>query len=58
MTLPAHSRLGASTSERWFNCPASVRLSDGIPSRESPYAAEGTLAHEHGAHRLEKGLWR
>lgn len=30
---------------RWENCPGSVKLSQGIPSRTSAYAKEGTLAH-------------
>lgn len=41
----AHSRLGASSSHRWMNCPASAVL----PQRKytpSVYAAEGTVAHE------------
>lgn len=42
----AHSDLGASSSKRWFECPGSVPLSEGIESKESVYAAEGTAAHE------------
>jgi len=42
----AHSQLGASSSKRWFACPASVPLSDGVEQKESKYAAEGTAAHE------------
>lgn len=52
---PAHSKLGASSAYRWFACPGSVRLSQGIDSEESSYAAEGTRAHEAAAHYLEKG---
>ena len=32
--------------ERWATCPASVKLSEGLPNPSSPYAAEGTIAHE------------
>jgi hypothetical protein len=42
----AHSSLGASSMERWATCPASVKLSEGLPNPSSPYAAEGTIAHE------------
>ncbi len=41
-----HSKLGASASDRWMNCPGSIRMSEGIPSVESGYALEGTVAHE------------
>lgn len=44
----AHSDLGASSSERWMNCPGSVRLSAGVSDPGSVYAAEGTAAHELG----------
>jgi hypothetical protein len=42
----AHSKLGASASERWMNCPGSIRMSEGIPSTTSDFAKEGTVAHE------------
>lgn len=54
---PTHSRIGASSYYRWSKihggCPASVRLSEGIESPESPYAKEGTLAHDIAAKILE-----
>jgi len=43
---PVHSELGASQFERWSACPGSVALSRGLPGTSSPYAAEGTAAHE------------
>lgn len=52
---PAHSTLGASSAYRWFACPGSVKLSEGMPNEESKYAEEGTRAHEAAAHFLEKG---
>ncbi len=40
-----HALLSASAAERWINCPPSARLTEKMPDTESPYAAEGTLAH-------------
>lgn len=47
MTLPAHSRVGASGMSRWElnHCPGSVRLSAGLESKAGFAAAEGTVAH-------------
>ena len=42
----AHSRFAASAAERWFACPGSIRLCEGVPERQSTYAEEGTRAHE------------
>lgn len=46
--MKAHSKLGASSYKRWRNCPASVRLSVGMPNTSSPEAQEGTYAHTLG----------
>lgn len=48
----AHALLSASGSSRWLKCPASAKLEDKVTSDpkyiapESPWAEEGTLAHE------------
>lgn len=42
----AHSKFSASGAERWFKCPGSVELSEGLPDKTSIYAEEGTRAHE------------
>jgi hypothetical protein len=43
----AHSKIGASSAKRWFNCPGSVALCETIPTPPSSAAAEeGTAAHE------------
>lgn len=43
----AHSSIGASTCERWWNCPGSVKLIETLPPQPtSEYAEEGTAAHE------------
>lgn len=45
--MNTHSKIGASTCERWWNCPGSVALVESCPPQAtSPYAAEGTSAHE------------
>jgi hypothetical protein len=49
----AHSHIGASSMERWATCPGSVRMSRGLKSVESKYAAEGTAAHELAKNILE-----
>lgn len=41
----AHSKLGASSADRWMACPASVRMCEGLKGRETTYAKEGTRAH-------------
>ena len=42
----AHSKIGASSAERWMNCPGSVELIAKCPPQKTTiYAAEGTLAH-------------
>ncbi len=40
-----HALLSASSAKKWIHCPPSAKLEDSIPDEESPYAAEGTLAH-------------
>lgn len=43
----AHAKLGASTSEIWLNCAGAPNLWEEAPEKpESPYANEGTEAHE------------
>ena len=42
-----HSSIGASSCYRWFNCPGSNKLIEGLPiPPASRYAAEGTEAHK------------
>lgn len=40
-----HSPLGASASERWIECPASVKATRGKKDQGSVWAAEGTAWH-------------
>jgi hypothetical protein len=44
--MAAHSKLGASSSHRWMECPGSVRLSADAPNTSSAFAMEGNAAHD------------
>ncbi len=44
--MTAHAKLSASGAHRWMACPGSVAAEDGMPDRTSPFAEEGTAAHE------------
>jgi hypothetical protein len=44
--MTAHAKLGASNAHRWLACPGSVAAEDGLPNTSSPFAEEGTMAHE------------
>lgn len=60
--LPAHSPLGASSAERWMNCPGSVTLSAVFKSSASyteddpDYRRDGTQAHALAAHCLDNDI--
>ena len=41
-----HALLGASSSARWLVCTPSARLEAMFPDEQSPYAADGTVAHD------------
>ena len=48
-----HSQVGASTCERWWNCPGSNALIATLPAKATTkYAAEGTAAHSLCEHVL------
>lgn len=56
--LPAHSKLGASSTHRWFHCPGSVKLIEAMgdtAKKSSSYADDGTLAHDIAARCLGLG---
>jgi len=44
--MSTHAKLSPSAAERWMTCPGSVVLSEGMPEKTSPFAEEGTEAHE------------
>jgi len=52
----AHSDVGASSSDRWWNCPASPHLSRGIEDSKSIYAVKGNFYHKIGELLLEKRI--
>jgi len=49
----SHSLFSASGSTRWLNCPGSLAVSQGIPSRSGMAAKRGTAAHAVAARILE-----
>ena len=51
-----HAKLSASGAKKWINCPLSVVLESKMPNEETPYAKEGTLAHELSELKLKRGL--
>jgi len=53
-TFPAHSKLAASSCERWWNCPGSVKATANCIVVTSSYMAEGTVAHDLSADCLLK----
>ena len=56
--MPKHAFLSASSSHRWLACPPSAKLCSEISEQASPYAAQGTDAHELCQHKVEKSLGR
>lgn len=53
MTL--HAKLGASNAHRWLHCSGSVKAEQGYDNKSSPFAIEGTAAHELGELALIAG---
>lgn len=52
-----HSKYGASSANRWLNCPGSVELIKQVPEGGStPYAQEGTRAHALAEYCLKNSL--
>lgn len=49
----AHAVLSASGAERWIACPGSVALEKMFQDRQTEFSAEGTLAHDILALKLE-----
>lgn len=56
--MSKHAFLSPSASHRWLNCPPSAKLNAAVPDQSSPYAKQGTCAHELCAYLVEKALGR
>ena len=56
--MAKHAYLAASASHRWLKCPPSARLCAQEEDQGSPYAQQGTDAHELAAYLTEKALGR
>lgn len=54
--MAKHAFLSPSASHRWLNCPPSAKLCAKVPDQSSPYAQQGTCAHELCAYLVEKAL--
>ena len=54
--MSAHSIFSPSASHRILNCPPSLMLCAKAAEQPSPYAAEGTCAHELCAYLVERAL--
>ena len=54
--MPKHALLSASASKQWLNCPPSARLCADKEDRASPYAQQGTDAHELCEHKVLKAI--
>mgnify|MGYP003643320772 FL=1 len=54
--MTAHAKLSASGAHRWMACPGSVNAEAGLPDKTSPFAEEGTQAHE-VAEKALRGGW-
>lgn len=46
LNVKKHAKLSPSSRHRWARCPASVRLSEGIPNESNPSSRDGTATHD------------
>ena len=54
--MPKHAFLSASASHRWLSCPPSAKLCAEVKDETSPYARQGTDAHELCEYKVLKAL--
>ena len=55
--MSEHAKLSPSGAHRWMKCPGSVKAEANYPDESSPYALEGTVAHEFAAVFLDMEQW-
>lgn len=53
-----HAKLSASGSHIWLHCTPSVKLSEGIPDKDTIFSREGTLAHALAEATLQRRFGR
>ena len=56
--MAKHAYLSASASHRWLACPPSAKLCAELEDQSSPYAQQGTDAHELCEYLVTKALGR
>ncbi len=54
--MPKHAYLSASASHRWLHCPPSAKLCAEVRDESSPYAMQGTNAHELAEYKVLHAL--
>ena len=54
--MAKHAFLSASASHRWLKCPPSAKLCAEAKDEASPYAQEGTDAHELCEYKVLKAI--
>lgn len=54
--MNGHALLSPSAAHRWMHCTRSARFEVNFPDRNSPAAAEGTLAHAMGELKLRRSV--
>ena len=54
--MAKHAYLSASASHRWLKCPPSAKLCAEMKDESSPYAQQGTDAHELCEYKVVKAL--
>lgn len=52
--MTAHAKFSPSGAARWLRCPGSIALEEGIESKSSAYAEEGTRLHKLAADTLDR----
>lgn len=54
--MAKHAYLSASASHRWLKCPPSAKLCAEVKNESSPYARQGTDAHELCEYKVLKAM--